>query len=40
MLAMRRQNRKLIWDVKKMRITNDEEANKYVDPAYREGWTL
>ena len=40
MLAMRRQNRKLIWDVKTMRITNDEEANKYVDPAYRQGWTL
>jgi len=40
MLAMRRQNRRLIWDVKGMRITNDEEANKYVDPATRQGWTL
>ena len=40
MLAMRRQNRKLIWDVKTMRVTNDKEANQYVDPPYREGWTL
>jgi len=39
-LAVRNQNRKLIWDVKNMRITNDEEANKYVNPPYREGWTL
>jgi len=39
-LAMRNQNRKLLWDVKNMRITNDEEANKYVNPPYREGWTL
>lgn len=39
-LAARNQNRKLIWDVKNMRITNDEEANKYVNPPYRQGWTL
>jgi len=39
-LAIRNQNRKLIWDVKNMRITNDEEADKYVRPSFRDGWTL
>jgi predicted dehydrogenase len=39
-LAIRNQNRKLIWDVKNMRITNDKEADKYVNPPYRDGWTL
>ena len=35
-----RMMREWVWDVKNMRITNDEEANKYVNPPYREGWTL
>ncbi|MFH1719132.1 MAG: Gfo/Idh/MocA family oxidoreductase [Planctomycetota bacterium] len=40
-LAIRNQNRKLIYDVKNMRITNDDdEANKYVNPPYRDGWVL
>ena len=39
-LAARNQNRKLIWDVKNMRVTNDKKANEYVNPAYRDGWTL
>ena len=39
-LAIRNQNRKLIWDVKNMRITNDAEADKFVNPPYRDGWTL
>ncbi len=39
-LAIRNQNRKLIWDVKKMRVTNDAEADKFVNPPYRDGWTL
>ncbi|MHC4425138.1 MAG: Gfo/Idh/MocA family protein [Planctomycetota bacterium] len=39
-LAIRNQNRKLIWDAKKMRVTNDKEADKYVNPPYRDGWTL
>jgi len=39
-LAIRNQNRKLLWDVKKMEISNDQEANKYVNPPYRDGWTL
>jgi len=39
-LAIRNQNRKLIWDVKNMRITNNKEADKYVKPQFRDGWTL
>ena len=39
-LAVRNQDRKLICDVKNMRITNDQEANKYVNPPYRQGWSL
>lgn len=39
-LAIRNQNRKLIWDVKNMRATNDAEADKFVNPPYRSGWTL
>ena len=39
-LAIRNQNRKLIWDVKNMRVTNDAEADKFVNPPYRDGWTL
>lgn len=38
--AIRNHNRKLIWDVKNMRITNDAEADKFVNPPYRDGWTL
>ena len=39
-LAMRNQNRRLIFDVKNMRITNDQEADKYIRPYFRDGWTL
>jgi hypothetical protein len=39
-LAIRNQNRKLIYDVKNMRITNDAEADKYISPPFRENWTL
>ena len=39
-LAMRRKDRKLLWDSKALRFTNDEEANAMVNPAYREGWSL
>ena len=31
---------KLEWDSEKMRITNNAEANKYIKPAFRKGWTL
>ena len=36
----KRMNRRLDWDDKNMKITNIPEANKYVCPQYRSGWTL
>ncbi len=39
-LAMRRKDRKLLWDSETLRFTNDEEANRLVNPPYREGWSL
>ena len=32
--------KKLLWDGKNMKITNFDEANAFVKPNYREGWTL
>ncbi len=31
---------KLEWDSKNLRFTNNDEANQYVEPAFREGWEL
>ena len=31
---------RLEWDSKSLRFTNNEEANKYVKPVFREGWEL
>jgi predicted dehydrogenase len=31
---------KLEWDSKKMKITNMPEANKYIKPAIRKGWSI
>ena len=31
---------KLEWDAAKMRFTNNEQANKYLKPTFRKGWTL
>ena len=31
---------KLLWDSKKLRFTNNSEANKYVQMKYRKGWSL
>ena len=39
-LAVRFPDRKLDWDGIKMAVTNDAEANAYVQRQYREGWTL
>ncbi len=39
-IAIRFPGQKLNWDAEKMRFTNLEEANVYVDPPYRKGWTL
>ncbi|WP_373058327.1 Gfo/Idh/MocA family protein [Zunongwangia sp. H14] len=33
-------NIQMIWDAENMRVTNLEEANKFVKRDYREGWTL
>jgi predicted dehydrogenase len=39
-LAMRVKDQRLEWDGKNMKFTNNEKANEYVQPKYREGWTL
>ncbi len=31
---------RMLWDSKSMRITNCEEANKFVNPTYRDGWSM
>ena len=31
---------KLEWDAAKMRFTNNADANKYLKPAFRKGWSL
>ncbi|TKJ38614.1 MAG: oxidoreductase [Planctomycetes bacterium B3_Pla] len=35
-----RTKRVLAWDAKAMRVTNHKEANKFIDPEYRKGWSL
>jgi hypothetical protein len=30
---------KLEWDAAKMRFTNNNEANKYLKPVFRKGWS-
>jgi predicted dehydrogenase len=35
-----RTGKKLLWDGPNMTVTNVPEANAYVNPPYREGWTL
>jgi hypothetical protein len=32
--------KKLYWDGENMRFTNSENANQYLNPPYRKGWTL
>jgi hypothetical protein len=31
---------KLEWDAQKMRFTNNPEANKYLKPTFRKGWSF
>lgn len=38
--AALRANKTIHYDAEQMRITNDEEANKYLDRVYRKGWSL
>lgn len=35
-----RTGRLLYWDPENMRITNDEDANRFISEPYREGWSL
>ena len=35
-----RVERKLEWDSARMRFTNNAEANRYVRPEVRKGWSL
>ncbi len=39
-LAVLNPGKKLDWDGENMKVTNDEEANAYVRPNVREGWSL
>lgn len=39
-IALNFPGRRLSWDSEAMRFTDCDEANAYVAPAYREGWTL
>jgi predicted dehydrogenase len=39
-IAIRFPSQTLKWDDKKRRITNNNDANAFVDPPYRKGWKL
>jgi hypothetical protein len=39
-IATQMLGQKLKWDSENMRFTNCGEANKYINPPYRQGWTL
>jgi len=39
-MAMRMKNTMLEWDGANMKVTNNDEADKFIRPAFREGWTL
>ena len=39
-LAVLNPGKKLLWDGENMKVTNDEEANAYVKPKFRDGWSL
>jgi hypothetical protein len=39
-IAIKTQGAKLEWDGPNMRFTNSDEANKLLNPPYRQGWSL
>jgi hypothetical protein len=39
-IALKMPGTKLDWDSANMRFTNCEEANQFLNPPYRQGWTL
>jgi hypothetical protein len=36
----KRMQRRIVWDAEKMAVTNLPEANSFVAPEYRAGWSL
>ena len=36
----KRVDSKIVWDAEKMKISNNTEANQYIQTAYRKGWEL
>ena len=40
MIAIQRSGVRLEWDDKAMKFTNDDAANKLVNPPYRAGWKI
>jgi len=40
MIAIRMAGTKLEYDAEKARFTNSDEANAFINPAYRQGWSL
>jgi hypothetical protein len=39
-IAIRFPSQTLKWDEKKLRFTNNNEANSFINPPYRKGWKL
>ncbi len=39
-IAIKLAGKRLEWDAAQMRFTNSEEANQFVNPPYRSGWSL
>lgn len=39
-IAYRFPRQKLLWDGPKMQFTNNDDANKLINPPYRKGWSL
>ena len=39
-IALKMPRTKLEWDAQTMKFTNSSEANTFVDPPCRKGWTL
>ena len=40
MIAIRRSGTRLEWDAQQMKFTNDEEANQFITPTFRQGWSI
>jgi hypothetical protein len=39
-IALKMPGTKLQWDGPNTRFTNSDEANRYITPSYRQGWSL